>query len=128
MSRQPIKYSHQRENIIKYLQSTVDHPTADEVYQHIREIIPNISLGTVYRNLNQLAAAGRILRISCDGRTDHFDACTTPHYHFLCKSCGRVSDLDMCPMDDIINKARHSTDFTIDDISIIFSGTCKSCK
>lgn len=128
MSGQPIKYSHQRENIIKYLQSTADHPTADEVYQHIREIIPNISLGTVYRNLNQLAAAGRILRISCDGRTDHFDACTTPHYHFLCKNCGRVSDLEMRPMDDIIDKARHSTDFAIDDVSIMFSGTCNSCK
>lgn len=127
MTNQPIKYSHQREAIMSYLASTVDHPTADEVYNHIRETIPNISLGTVYRNLNQLAAAGKLLRLTCDGKTDHFDACTTPHYHFLCNTCGRVSDLDMPMNDELLMRARKCTDNTITDVSIMFSGVCSAC-
>ncbi len=122
------KYSHQRETIIKYLESTKDHPTADEVYQHMREIIPNISLGTVYRNLSQMAASGRILRLSCDGKTDHFDACITPHYHFMCKSCGCVKDLPMEPVDALIDTARSCSDFNIEDANVLFTGTCNMCN
>jgi len=127
MSTQPLKYSHQREAIMDYLKSTVDHPTADEVYNHIRESIPNISLGTVYRNLNQLAAAGKLLRLTCDGKIDHFDACTSPHYHFLCNTCGRVSDLHM-PMDnELLSRAREFTPNKVTDVSIMFSGICTHC-
>ena len=128
MPTKPIKYSHQRETIIKFLESTKEHPTADEVYQNIREVIPNISLGTVYRNLNQLAASGQILRLTCDGKTDHFDACTDPHYHFICKCCGGVKDLPLEPMTDILDKARACTSFQIDEATILFSGTCDNCQ
>ena len=128
MPSAPTKYSHQREAIISFLESTKDHPTADEVYQHIRTIIPNISLGTVYRNLNQLASNGLILRLTCDGKTDHFDACTEPHYHFLCKCCGGVKDIPMAPMDDIISKAKNCCDYHIQDVNILFSGVCNNCN
>ena len=82
------KYSHQRESIINFLTGRTDHPTADAVYQYLRNDLPTISLGTVYRNLNQMAASGRILRLHVDGKTDHYDACTDPHAHLLCTKCG----------------------------------------
>ena len=82
------KYSHQREAIINFLTGRTDHPTADVVYQYLRNDLPTISLGTVYRNLNQMAASGRILRLHVDGKTDHYDACTDPHAHLLCTKCG----------------------------------------
>jgi len=63
------KYSHQRESIINFLTGRTDHPTADAVYQYLRNDLPTISLGTVYRNLNQMAASGRILRLHVDGIT-----------------------------------------------------------
>ena len=123
----PIKYSHQREAIITFLKDRTDHPTADVVYQNIKEIIPNISLGTVYRNLKQLSDAGIILRLTCDGKTDHFDACTTPHYHFLCKCCGSVEDIHMEPVHTLIDNARANSDFTIDEANVLFTGTCTNC-
>lgn len=78
-----IKFSRQRQAIMDYLMSTTEHPTADTIYANVKEQYPNISLGTVYRNLNLLADEGQILRLSCGDGSDHFDGTIEPHYHFL---------------------------------------------
>lgn len=124
----PIKYSSQREAILRFLKTRKDHPTADVVFQHIREDIPNISLATVYRNLNQLATAGMILRLTTNGKTDHFDACVEPHYHFCCRSCNAVKDIDMEPVPELIQKATEASNFKIEEATILFSGLCEDCK
>ena len=90
-----IKYSRQREAIKKFLMTRRDHPTADVVYSSVRNEFPNISLGTVYRNLTLLADLGEISRLRLGDGADHFDADTSPHYHFVCTDCGRVIDLDL---------------------------------
>jgi len=95
------RYSRQRESIINYLRSTKEHPTAETVYQHVREELPKVSLGTVYRNLSQLASAGEILRFTSIDGVDHFDADTHTHYHFVCNECGSIQDVPMHPLDDI---------------------------
>ena len=87
-----LKYSRQREAIKNYLQGREDHPSADMVYDGIRGEFPNISLGTVYRNLSLLTELGEIIKIPTEG-ADRFDARVTPHNHFICKSCGRVMDI-----------------------------------
>ena len=69
-----MKYSRQREAIKEYLMNTKEHPTADMVYSHIREIYQNISLGTVYRNLNLLTSTGEIKKLSCGENNDRFDS------------------------------------------------------
>ena len=73
MKMKPLKYSRQRESIKEFLQGRTDHPTADTVYTNIREIYPNISLGTVYRNLALLASLGEIQKITCEDGADRFD-------------------------------------------------------
>ena len=88
-----LKYSRQREAIKSYLVSRHDHPTADMVYTAIRKIYPNISLGTVYRNLTLLEEQGDIIKISCGENSDRFDGRTDPHYHIICRECGCVEDL-----------------------------------
>lgn len=88
-----IRQSKQRDTILDILQHTTSHPTADEVYTKAREIIPDISLGTVYRNLNFLADHGMILRIKSEDSTVHFDGNVTPHYHFYCVKCGQIKDI-----------------------------------
>ncbi len=124
----PSKYSKQREAILTFLKSRYDHPTADTVYENIRAQIPNISLGTVYRNLNQLSESGIITRLYVDGKTDHFDACTEPHSHFRCTNCGLVQDINGPSYANLIDSASNYIDGTIDSVSIIFSGTCINCK
>lgn len=83
----------QKTQIKNYLLSRTDHPTAEMVYTALKTDMPKISLGTVYRNLNAMAQSGEILRVRVDDGVDHFDALTHNHYHFVCKSCGSVSDL-----------------------------------
>ena len=82
-----LKYSRQRECIREYVQKCKEHPTADQVYAEIKREFPNISLGTVYRNLSLLSEIGEIQKLSNFGGADHFDGCVTPHCHFMCKEC-----------------------------------------
>lgn len=123
----PVKYSSQREAILRFLRTRKDHPTADIVFQHIRKDIPNISLATVYRNLNQLAAAGTILRLTTDGKTDHFDATVEPHFHFCCRGCKAVKDIDMEPVPELMGKATKASNFKIEEATVLFSGLCDQC-
>ena len=122
-----MKRSRQRDAIVAFLKTRKDHPTADVVYQEIRTIIPNISLGTVYRNLAQLSERGDILRLPCDGKIDHFDADIRPHYHFICNKCGCVKDIELPYADNMDEHAGSSFDGVITKHNLLFEGYCKDC-
>lgn len=121
------KFSRQREAIKEYLAQTKEHPTADTVYMKIRDIYPNISLGTVYRNLNLLADKGEILKINCRDGSDRFDGNPNPHYHFLCNDCGRVLDLEMEPIDHINKIANAGFAGKVEGHVTFFYGCCPDC-
>lgn len=122
-----IRYSHQRECILNNLQGRCDHPTADMVYESVRIEQPNISLGTVYRNLSLLADNGQILKISTGIGPDRFDGCTRPHNHFICRYCGRVMDMEYIPKERIIEKASDQFDGVIEGYDLQFFGKCNGC-
>lgn len=124
------KYSRQRESIKEYLASTKEHPTADMVYMHIKAIYPNISLGTVYRNLNLLVDQGEIIKISHGSGSDRFDGNSKPHYHFLCTECSSVLDLDIAQgaLDHINLIASAGFDGEVLGNSTFFYGLCSKCK
>ena len=122
-----LKYSRQRESIKEFLQGRTDHPTADTVYTNIREIYPNISLGTVYRNLALLASLGEIQKITCEDRADRFDPNTMPHYHVVCRCCGRVDDLPMVWSTELDRKAEGIYGGKIDCHVTSFFGVCADC-
>ncbi|MDK2807665.1 MAG: Fur family transcriptional regulator, peroxide stress response regulator [Clostridiales bacterium] len=122
-----IKYSRQREAIREYLANTNTHPTAEMVYSHIQKIYPNISLGTVYRNLNLLVEQGEAIKLSCGDGMDHFDYDTTEHHHFICKECGNVSDLEMDPIHHINAIAASTFRGKIDGSVTYFYGICPAC-
>ncbi len=122
-----LKRSKQRDAIVAFLKTRKDHPTADMVYHEIRQTIPNISLGTVYRNLSLLSDRGEILRLSCDGKTDRFDADIRPHYHFICKQCGCVQDVDLPYQKDLDHLANDSFSGTITSHELLFQGICNTC-
>lgn len=121
------KYSRQRECILKNLQSRRDHPTADMVYESVQVEEPNISLGTVYRNLSFLAENGQILKISTGIGPDHFDGFTEVHNHFVCRKCGRVLDLDYVADEKIIADASKNFNGEIEGYDLQFYGTCEDC-
>lgn len=122
-----LKYSRQRESIKEFLMGRTDHPTADAVYMSIREQFPNISLGTVYRNLNLLVELGEIQKVSCGDGADHFDADTRDHYHFLCTDCGSVYDIPMETVEDINSLASSHFPGSIQGHITYFYGRCQNC-
>ena len=121
-----LKHSKQRDSIKEFLMGRKDHPTAAVGYANERRTFPNISLGTVYRNLTLLADIGEISRIHVGDGVDHFDADTSPHYHFICSECGCVRDLDM-PGIDLDEIASRNFDGQIESSNTIFYGTCSDC-
>ena len=111
-----------------FLMTRKDHPTADLVYSSIRQDCPNISLGTVYRNLTLLADLGEIQRLRVGDGIDHFDADTSSHYHFICNDCGAVIDLEMDSIDNIMDVAGRNFDGSIQGHFTYFYGKCPKCK
>ena len=90
-----IKRSRQRDAIKNFLYSRHDHPTADIIYRNISQDFPNISLGTVYRNLAFLVEHGQAITVPCEDGSVHFDGNITPHNHFQCKSCNAILDFEV---------------------------------
>ncbi len=122
-----LKHSRQRDMIKDFLMTRKDHPTADVVYMNVRQLNPNISLGTVYRNLTLLADIGEIARLRVGDGVDHFDADTSPHYHFVCSKCGSVIDLQMDNIDHILEMANANFNGQIAGHVTYFYGTCNDC-
>ncbi|MDD7403984.1 MAG: transcriptional repressor [Butyribacter sp.] len=120
--------SKQRDAIKSYLMSTTAHPTAETVYENLRKDFPNISLGTIYRNLNFLVEHGEALRLDCGDGMEHFDGNPMPHNHFYCRGCHRIIDLEMAQIDHINIIAGAQFDGLIEDNVIYFRGLCKHCK
>ena len=89
-----VKRSRQRDAIRSFLMSRKDHPTAEVVYDNVSKEFPNISLGTVYRNLTFLVDNGMAMKVPCSDGSVHFDGNVNPHYHFQCVNCGKVMDLN----------------------------------
>ncbi len=120
-------YSRQREAIVNALQNTKAHPTASVVYETVRETIPNISLGTVYRNLAALAEDGKIKQLSVGDGSDHFDGDISPHSHFYCENCGKVSDVSYVA-DDAYPDLEKDYGFKVKASSLVLCGVCKDCN
>ena len=105
-----------------------DHPTAETVYLNVKKEFPNISLGTVYRNLSLLSEIGEIQKLSTGIGPDRFDGNPAPHYHFICNHCGSVLDLDVTGLDHINVLASQNFDGEIEGHLIYFYGKCPDCK
>ena len=120
-------YSRQREAILKVLHNSKSHPTAAQVYTEVRKEIPNISLGTVYRNLAALAEEGMIKQLSVGDSSDHFDGDISPHSHFYCEKCGKVLDVSYVA-DGAYPTLEKDYGFKVKASSLVLCGICKECN
>jgi Fur family ferric uptake transcriptional regulator len=113
--------------ILEELKKVTSHPTADEVYEMVRQVLPHISLGTVYRNLEILSETGVIQKLEMAGTQKRFDGNAMNHYHIRCMGCGRVDDLPMEPIQEVENYARGVGGYKILGYRIEFVGLCPEC-
>ncbi len=121
-----MNYSRQREAILNVLKSTTSHPSAAWIYDRVRIVIPNISLGTVYRNLAALEKEGMIIKVPVGDSKEHFDGDTTPHSHFYCKRCDAISDIPFDPS-DAKTAAETEHGFEVHSVTYTLTGICKNC-
>lgn len=121
-------YSRKREAILNVVRSTTTHPTADWVYEKLKPEYPDLSLGTVYRNLAQFKQDGIILSVGVVNGQERFDGNVRPHTHFVCSKCGCVMDI---PDDYItsgqIAQAERKYRLQIDSTDILLRGICPEC-
>ena len=119
-------YSRQREAVMKVLRESKAHPTANQVYEEVKKTIPNISLGTVYRNLSSLGEAGEILCLHVANGPERYDGDISPHLHLHCRECGIVYDVPL-KENPIFNMASKEG-FCADKSIYLAYGICKNCN
>ena len=120
--------SKQKEAILRVLKGTTSHPSADWVYEQVRREIPNISLGTVYRNLKLLKQEGEILELDLASTLSRFDGNSQDHYHFRCEQCGRIFDVDEPVDEEIDDRVAQKTGLIVSHHRLEFRGLCKDCQ
>ena len=117
----------QKSTIESVVLSSCDHPTAETIYERVRETLPSISLGTVYRVLGDLVASGKVRRIAVPEAPDRFDKTTCTHAHFRCSKCGVVVDIATTFGKEILDGL--STDGNlIVEAEVVFKGICANCN
>lgn len=124
MSRKSIH----RDTILTVVMNTDSHPGADWVYEQVRKEIPNISMGTVYRNLKLLAQAGKIMQLDIAGSPSRFDGNSDNHYHVRCEKCGRLFDLDEPVDHSMEDRVAKKTGFKVSRHYLEFIGLCPDCQ
>jgi Fur family transcriptional regulator, ferric uptake regulator len=118
----------QRQVILEELKKMASHPTADEVFLMVRQRLPRISLGTVYRNLELLSENGMIQKLDWSGRQKRYDGNFENHYHIRCLNCGRVDDVLIKPFSVVEETFRSVTDYEIMGYRLEVLGLCADCK
>jgi Fe2+ or Zn2+ uptake regulation protein len=119
----------QRQVVLEELRATCSHPTAGELYHAVRDRMPRISLGTVYRNLDILQETGDVVRLAgCVGQEARYDGNPEPHLHLQCQQCHRVCDLDtvLPVLDDLVGSTLEG--HAIDGYHVILRGVCRHCR
>ncbi len=112
-----------RDAILTCLRQTHTHPSADWIYQQLKPQIPDLSLGTVYRNLTLFKEQGQAVSLGTVGGVERFDGFTHPHVHFVCRSCGSVQDLDNVAVPTLLDSAVGQ----VESCQLTFTGQCREC-
>lgn len=117
----------QRQIILDTLKKLNAHPGIDELYAEIHKTHPSISKTTIYRNLRQLAQNGIIRQVSLPDGVERYDATVKAHYHYQCKNCSAIFDVDLEYAEDIDDIVRKTYGFQVDEHDIVFKGSCPRC-
>lgn len=123
------KNSRKRQAILEALCATKEHPTAEMLYQQLKADYPELSLGTVYRNLGVLAEEGLAVSVCRVAGQERYDADTAPHAHFVCRRCRKVMDMELPKaVAESCRELDREYGFTAEECSLTISGLCSGCR
>jgi Fur family transcriptional regulator, ferric uptake regulator len=123
----PFRMTHQRRILLQELRKVSSHPTADEIYSMVRRVIPHISLGTVYRNLEILAEKGYVDKLEYGGQR-RFDGNREKHFHIQCLGCGSVTDIPLNTVERFEVSREKILNYRLSGYRLIFLGICDECN
>ena len=122
------KYSRQRQEILDVLSQSYEHPTAEEIFQKVKQLDETVSKGTVYRNLGLLTKNGVVQQIAISNSPDRYDYKRKPHWHIVCKQCGKVRDFEDIKEEEHFEKLiKEKTGMQLTSSETIFHGICQEC-
>lgn len=121
-----VRFTPQRQAILEFLLGTESHPTADEIYHHVKAKFPGVSLGTIYNTLNMLKTHGHLLELSYGDMSSRFDGNPKNHYHLVCSKCGKVVDFHR-PLLDMDQEVVEESGFLVLGHRLEFYGICREC-
>lgn len=125
MSAPARRMTSQRAEILAELRAAHDHPTAAELHDRLRPRLPRLSLGTVYRNLDVLAAVGLVAKLAGNGIEARYDGVPEPHDHARCRCCGAVADIPSQGGDGVIALPEG---FLVECRRLEYVGLCADCR
>lgn len=118
--------SKKRDAILECIRQTKCHPSAEWIYTQLKPEHPDLSLGTVYRNLALFRESGEVVSVGTVNGVERLDACVTPHAHFICENCEAVLDIDL-PTDELQTDLGEQYGFEIHRSEMLFRGLCRDC-
>ncbi|MFC4077732.1 peroxide-responsive transcriptional repressor PerR [Salinithrix halophila] len=123
-----VRMTPQRYAILEFLQTSMSHPTADEIYKALEGKFPNMSVATVYNNLRVFKEAGLVRELTYGDASSRFDANMHDHYHIICRTCGKIVDFDYPTLRDVEKEAAQKTGFMVENHRMEVYGICKNCQ
>ena len=121
------RHSRKRDAILNCIRQSRIHPSAEWIYAQLKPEHPDLSLGTVYRNLALFRESGEVVCVATVRGADRLDACTEPHAHFICEQCGAVLDVDV-PQDDLRSDLETRYGVRVRRSELLFRGVCSACR
>ena len=122
------KHFRKRDAILEYLRSTKAHPSAETIYTDLKQQIPDLAMGTVYRNLTLFKEQGLVSSVATVNGVERFDANTDPHVHFICDGCDAVIDLMEMEIPKTLNRmAEAASGGKVNECHVCFTGKCRGC-
>lgn len=128
LKKKNIRMTSQRLAILEYLAKDGNHPTANEIYEALKHDIPNMSVATIYNNLNFFKQAGILMELPFGDGSNRYDLSETRHYHAICTVCGKVVDFDYDELDIVEAFVESQTNFKVLNHDFKVTGLCEQCQ
>ncbi len=118
----------QKQAILQWVMQAKNHPTAEDVFQAVKEQCPKISFATVYRNLDALAQTGQIKEVQFVDKKKRYEGLLHDHQHFICTKCDRIIDMELSKLLNVDEIGKKLQCHQVNSFNLELIGLCATCR